>query len=132
VWGVMDSFAAMSEVQGNVGLQAMAPGICSALITTVVGLLVAIPSMFGYNLLVTRIRAMVVRLDNFVSELCGVFDRHYVEHSRSHGYEVKGSLGREPTTAAAGSPILDSPMSVPPFQMQESEPSVMSSAPVFS
>jgi biopolymer transport protein ExbB/TolQ len=100
VWGVMDSFAAMSEAQGTLGMQAMAPGICAALLTTVVGLLVAIPSMFGYNLLVSRIRAMVVRLDNFVSELCGVFDRHYVEHG-GHGGHPPGVLGMDPASAAA-------------------------------
>jgi biopolymer transport protein TolQ len=98
VWGVMDSFAAMAgSEQGSVGMQAMAPGICAALVTTVVGLLVAIPSMFGYNLLVTRIRSMVVRLDNFVSELCGVFDRHYVEHGRSGAAHLPGVLGMEPS-----------------------------------
>jgi biopolymer transport protein ExbB/TolQ len=35
----------------------------------VLGLLVAVPSMVGYNALVNRIRGMVVRLDNFASEL---------------------------------------------------------------
>jgi biopolymer transport protein ExbB/TolQ len=33
----------------------MAPGVSAALITTVTGLLVAIPAMFGYNFLVTTI-----------------------------------------------------------------------------
>jgi biopolymer transport protein TolQ len=36
--------------------------------------------MFGYNLLVNRIRALIVRLDNFASELKGIFDRHFVDH----------------------------------------------------
>jgi biopolymer transport protein TolQ len=127
VWGVMDSFAAMAAAGDNaIGIQAMAPGICAALLTTVVGLLVAIPSMFGYNLLVTRIRSMVVRLDNFESELCGVFDRHYVEHGRGVHEKLPGVLGMEPSLPGAmmeepeGSvrnPIsaaLSSPMSVAP------------------
>ena len=37
-------------------IAAMAPGVSAALITTVTGLLVAIPAMFGYNALVTTIR----------------------------------------------------------------------------
>jgi biopolymer transport protein TolQ len=85
VWGIMDSFASIATSTGSaVGIQQMAPGVCAALLTTIVGLLVAIPSMFGYNLLITRIRAMVVRLENYLSELSNVMDRHYVEH-RAHG-----------------------------------------------
>ncbi len=38
-------------------------------ITTVVGLLVAIPAMFGSCFLVTSVRSMIVRADNFAAEL---------------------------------------------------------------
>ncbi len=98
VWGVMDSFAGLAGMQGNIGIQVMAPGVCAALLTTVVGLLVAIPSMFGYNILVNAIRSMVVRLDNYAGELSGVFDRHYVDHRQP--YEELPSLG------SLGSPNL--------------------------
>ena len=95
VWGIMDSFAAIATLQqGSATIQAMAPGVCAALLTTVVGLFVAIPSMFGYNLLVNKIRTMIVRLDNYASELCSMFDRHYVDH-HTPGAELPslGSLG---------------------------------------
>jgi hypothetical protein len=65
----------------------MAPGVCAALLTTVVGLLVAIPSMFGYNFLVGRIRALIVRLDHFGSEFSSILDRHFVDH-RATGEEL--------------------------------------------
>jgi len=45
------------------------PGVAAALITTVAGLLVAIPSMFGYNWLVHNLRVLTVGLDNFAQEL---------------------------------------------------------------
>ena len=95
VWGIMDSFAALADAQGATSIQAMAPGVCAALLTTVVGLLVAIPSMFGYNVLVTRIREMVVRLDNFASELASNFDRRYVDHHSRNSEELPsvGALG---------------------------------------
>jgi biopolymer transport protein ExbB/TolQ len=51
------------------------------LITTVTGLLVAIPAMFGYNFLVTTIRGMIVELDNFASELSSAFEHRYVDHN---------------------------------------------------
>ena len=53
VWGVMDTFSDVATA-GSANLTAMAPGVSAALITTVTGLLVAIPAMFGYNFLVTR------------------------------------------------------------------------------
>ncbi len=67
VWGVMDTFGDVATA-GSANLTAMAPGVSAALITTVTGLLVAIPAMFGYNFLVTTIRAMTVEMDNFAAD----------------------------------------------------------------
>jgi biopolymer transport protein ExbB/TolQ len=77
VWGVMDSFAGMA-VKGTAMLSAVAPGISGALLTTVVGLLVALPSAVGYNLLSDRIRRTCVELDNFVQELISDVERQYL------------------------------------------------------
>jgi biopolymer transport protein ExbB/TolQ len=79
VWGVMETFSDVATA-GSANLAAMAPGVSAALITTVTGLLVAIPAMFGYNYLVTTIRAMIVELDNFASELASEFEHKYVDH----------------------------------------------------
>ena len=68
VWGVMSTFAGIAQ-QGAATMAAMAPGVSAALITTVAGLLVAIPSMFGYNWLVHNLRVFTVGLDNFAQEL---------------------------------------------------------------
>lgn len=68
VWGVMDSFGALST-QASATLQALAPGVSGALLTTVAGLVVAIPSVFGYNFLLTMSRGMVLNLENFASTL---------------------------------------------------------------
>jgi biopolymer transport protein TolQ len=79
VWGVMDTFSGVATA-GSANLTAMAPGVSAALITTVTGLLVAIPAMFGYNFLLTTIRAMIVELDNFAAELASAFEHRYVDH----------------------------------------------------
>jgi len=79
VWGVMETFADVAK-SGSANLAAMAPGVSAALITTVTGLLVAIPAMFGYNYLVTSVRAMIVELDNFAAELTSAFEHRYVAH----------------------------------------------------
>jgi len=70
---------------GSANLAAMAPGVSAALITTVTGLLVAIPAMFGYNFLVTSIRAMTVDMDNFAAELSSELAHRYVDHGTRAG-----------------------------------------------
>ena len=79
VWGVMDTFGGVA-MAGSANLAAMAPGVSAALITTVTGLLVAIPAMFGYNYLVTTVRGMIVEMDNFAAELASEFEHKYVDH----------------------------------------------------
>jgi biopolymer transport protein ExbB/TolQ len=78
VWGVMSTFGHIAQ-QGSATMAAMAPGVAAALITTVAGLLVAIPSMFGYNWLVHNLRVLTVDLDNFAQELVSKMETEYLE-----------------------------------------------------
>ncbi|MGC8743746.1 MAG: MotA/TolQ/ExbB proton channel family protein [Verrucomicrobiia bacterium] len=78
VWGVMSTFAHVG-MAGEATLTAMAPGVAAALITTVAGLLVAIPSMFGYNWLVHNLRVMTVELDNFAQDLASKMEAEYLK-----------------------------------------------------
>ncbi len=78
VWGVMDTFAGIAR-SGNPSMQAMAPGVAAALATTVAGLLVAIPSMFGYNWLVHNLRVRTVELDNYAQELVSKMETEYLQ-----------------------------------------------------
>jgi biopolymer transport protein TolQ len=77
VWGVLDSFTQMA-LQGSANLSAVAPGIASALLTTVVGLLVAIPSSIGYNMLLAQIRTMAVQMDNYADEFMSQLQRTFI------------------------------------------------------
>lgn len=77
VWGVMDTFAGIART-GSATMAAMAPGVAAALATTVAGLLVAIPSMFGYNWLVHNLRVRTVELDNFAQELVSKMETEYL------------------------------------------------------
>ncbi|MFA7231391.1 MAG: MotA/TolQ/ExbB proton channel family protein [Victivallaceae bacterium] len=67
VWGIMIAFCGLAS-QGRAEISALAPGVSGALLTTVVGLLVAIPSLIGYNLLTLNIRKITVYMDNFAEE----------------------------------------------------------------
>lgn len=77
VWGVMEAFGGMA-MTGTAMLSAVAPGISGALLTTVVGLLVALPSAVGYNMLSDNIRRLSVEMDNFAQEFVSDIERHYL------------------------------------------------------
>lgn len=77
VWGVMSAFSYVAQA-GKADLATMAPGVAAALVTTVAGLLVAIPSMFGYNWLVHTLRVLTVELDNFAQELISRMEVEYI------------------------------------------------------
>jgi biopolymer transport protein ExbB len=68
VMGVMITFASIAA-SGNVNINAIAPGISAALVATVAGLVVAIPSLFGYNYLNSRISNGIADMQVFVDEL---------------------------------------------------------------
>lgn len=72
VVGVMITFAAIAA-SGDVNISAIAPGVAAALLTTVAGLVVAIPALFGYNYLATQIKEnisdMRVFSDEFITRL---------------------------------------------------------------
>jgi biopolymer transport protein ExbB/TolQ len=78
VWGVMSTFGGIAQA-GTASMSAMAPGVAAALITTVAGLLVAIPSMFGYNWLVHTLRVLTVQLDNFAQDLVSKMETEYLQ-----------------------------------------------------
>ena len=80
VWGVMSTFGGIAQA-GTASMAAMAPGVAAALITTVAGLLVAIPSMFGYNWLVHNLRVLTVELDNFAQEMVSKMETEYLEEN---------------------------------------------------
>lgn len=68
VIGVMITFAAIAA-SGDVNVNAIAPGTAAALVATVAGLGVAIPCLFGYNYLNTRMKEIVADMRVFVDEL---------------------------------------------------------------
>jgi len=92
VWGVMETFAGIAKA-GQASLTAMAPGVAGALIATVVGLLVAIPAMFGYNFMVTTIRNITQELDGFASRYANQIEHHYVDN-RDIEDKIAGALKR--------------------------------------
>lgn len=76
VVGVMITFAAIAA-SGDVNVNAIAPGIAAALAATVAGLAVAIPALFGYNWLNTKIKEVNADMRVFVDEFVSRVAEHY-------------------------------------------------------
>src|SRR5258708_37554631 len=71
----MGILSALKEIstQTATGLGAVAGGISEALVTTALGLLVAIPGVMMFNYLTGRVEAFDVEMDNSSSELIDYF-----------------------------------------------------------
>ena len=72
VVGIIGAFRGMAAT-GSGGLGAVSSGIAEALVTTAVGLLVAIPAVWLYNYFTSRIERFQVEMGNSSSELVDFF-----------------------------------------------------------
>ena len=72
VVGIMNAFEQISTSKST-GIGAVAGGISEALITTAVGLFVAIPAVWLFNYFTNRVEAFDVEMDNSSSELIDYF-----------------------------------------------------------
>jgi len=85
VWGVMDAFGALAG-QASASIGSLAPGVSGALLTTVAGLVVAIPSVFGYNFLLDQNRRLITELENFASTLADRLERELIAAESPESY----------------------------------------------
>ena len=72
VIGILNAFRKMSESKAT-GLSAVAGGISEALVTTALGLFVAIPAVMMFNYFTGKVEAFDVEMDNSSSELVDYF-----------------------------------------------------------
>jgi biopolymer transport protein TolQ len=74
VWGIMIAFKNIGQT-GSTSLDVVAPGISEALITTAIGLAVAIPAVVGYNYLQGRIKVLVGEIEGFYYDFLNIVQR---------------------------------------------------------
>lgn len=74
VIGVMNSFIGVAAA-GSANISAVAPGVAEALITTVAGLVVAIPAAIAYNYFAARLQLFMSELEGLSSEFIGSLAR---------------------------------------------------------
>jgi len=75
VWGIMNAFAYISPDRPV--LETVTPHIAQALVATAVGLLAAIPAVMAYNFFNSKIRVLVVEMDNFSIDFLQYPKRHF-------------------------------------------------------
>jgi len=80
VWGIMGSFQSLTNA-GSVALSSLAPGLSTALITTVGGLFCAIPASIMYNHLTNKVRVLIARMDAFSLELSNVIQKKIMKQT---------------------------------------------------
>ncbi|HBA34544.1 MAG TPA: protein TolQ [Gammaproteobacteria bacterium] len=74
VWGIMNSFRALGNVQ-QATLSMVAPGIAEALIATAMGLFAAIPAVIAYNRFANQVNRLLSSYDNFIEEFSTLLQR---------------------------------------------------------
>lgn len=72
VLGIINAFHGISTAKST-GLAAVAGGIAEALVTTAIGLFVAVPAVWMFNYFTSRIEAFDVEMDNSSMELVNYF-----------------------------------------------------------
>ena len=77
VWGIMNSFRALGNVQ-QATIAMVAPGIAEALVATAMGLFAAIPAVIAYNRFANDAERLVNRYESFLEEFSAVL-QHQVE-----------------------------------------------------
>ncbi|MCC6962844.1 MAG: MotA/TolQ/ExbB proton channel family protein [candidate division Zixibacteria bacterium] len=76
-YGIMNAFMNIGQ-QGSASLVVVAPGIAEALIATIVGLAVAIPSVMAYNWANTKLKFFADDLNNFSLEFLAAVTKEQI------------------------------------------------------
>jgi biopolymer transport protein TolQ len=78
VWGIMATFQGMGS-EGSATLSVLAPGIATALTSTVAGLAAAIPASVAYNYFTARVQVLISRMDAFALELSNIIQKQLLK-----------------------------------------------------
>jgi len=104
VTGLISAFRGIAETGGG-GLAAVSSGVSEALVTTVIGLFVAMPALWAYNYFMNRVDVMSVEIDNLSRRLIQGVVRRQVTVTGSRA----GSPRHERRTADGGSKVSAMP-----------------------
>jgi len=78
VWGILGAFQVVSR-EGSAAIGSLAPGVSTALLTTVAGLIAAIPAVIAYNYFLNIVQELVRRMDQFGSEVANIMQKNVLK-----------------------------------------------------
>ena len=76
VWGIMTAFQQIAGA-GSTSLGVVAPPIAEALVATALGLFAAIPAVYFYNDLTSRVKAFATEMEDFSLEFLTIAERNF-------------------------------------------------------
>ena len=76
VWGILNSFQDIGA-SGSTSLSTVAPGIAEALVATALGLFAAIPAVYFYNDITSRVKAFANQMEDFSMEFLTIAERNF-------------------------------------------------------
>lgn len=88
VWGILEVFQAIDRTS-TPSIGEIAPGISAALITTIFGLIAAIPAAAAYNLFLVRLNRMLSSLESLAGQITNILVRHQIRQTRPRGESAR-------------------------------------------
>ena len=82
VFGIINAFTGMKDAE-SAGIGAVAGGIAEALLTTALGLAVAVPAVWLFNYFTGKVEGFLVEMDNSASELIDYFLKNRTRQLKS-------------------------------------------------
>ncbi len=122
----MVTFGALTE---KASIAQLAPGVCGALVTTTLGLLVAIPATFGYNYLLTQVKIMSTELENFASTLADRIELELEGEARANFEQLQEREALRRAAQAAQGPAASAPATIQPTVIPTDSPSQSTALP---
>jgi biopolymer transport protein TolQ len=77
VWGILITFAQLQTGGSVSSNSAILGGLSTALVTTVLGLVIAIPALISYNYLKTQVKEYASDMEDFLAELLSTVELQY-------------------------------------------------------
>ena len=82
VFGIINAFTGMKSAE-SAGIGAVAGGIAEALLTTALGLAVAVPAVWLFNYFTGKVDGFIIEMDNSASELIDYFLKNRTRQLKS-------------------------------------------------
>ena len=80
VWGILGAFQVVAK-EGTAAVGSLAPGVSTALMTTVAGLIAAIPAVIAYAYFYSVVQDLERRMDAFGHEVSNIIQKNVLRRN---------------------------------------------------